>query len=605
MNPITKRRLSVIFAWICLACPATTEAAPPTPILFDTDIDTDCDDVGAVACLHALADAGEIEILATTVSSNYPYSAPCLDALNRFYGRPDLPLGVPKRPAAGIDRGSRYAKPIAERFPSRFATNEDAPPAVDVLRRALADARDDSVRLVTVGYLTNVADLLRSPADDISPLTGAELAEQKVSMFVVMGGRYPEHLNPGTFGNFKPDPESAVDVAENWPGPIHFSGDGEKVGTGKRRTDLSVSHPMRVAYDLFLGEKPTRSSWDQTALLIAARPDARFWKFTRDGGNQVFPNGTNRWVDEDPADHRLVQIVASEREALTDEIERLMVSQDRKQQLAGIRATEEVVYKTVGDVELKLHVFLPLASADVPGGPNATRAAAVFFFGGGWKSGSVTQFYPHCRHLADQGMVGMCADYRVASRHGVKAVSCVEDAKAAMRFVRRHAERWNIDPDRIAAGGGSAGGHLAAAVATVPGFEPVDADVRSRPDALILFNPALVLAPIPGRIDVTSQKATELAARVGADPITISPYHHLDADLPPTIIFHGMADTTVPYPTAEVFARRAEESATKCELVGYEDQSHGFFNFTRGQGRSYDETVDRMDSFLRSLHFLP
>ena len=184
------------------------------------------------------------------------------------------------------------------------------------------------MRLVTVGYLTNVADLLRSPADEISPLAGSELVKQKVSHFVVMGGRYPEHLDPGKFGNFKPDPDSAVYVAANWPGTIHFSGQGEDVATGGGRDRLAKDHPLRVAYELFLGDRPTRSSWDQVALLFAVRPTANYWSVETEGGNHIFPNGTNRWVAEDLADHRLVQFGEGQRNVIEAEIERMMLRSD-------------------------------------------------------------------------------------------------------------------------------------------------------------------------------------------------------------------------------------------------------------------------------------
>jgi hypothetical protein len=301
-----------------------TQAMEPVPIVFDTDLDTDCDDVGAMACLHAMANTNEIKILATTVSSNFPYSGPCLDALNLYYGRAELALGVPKREGASTSRGSKYAKKVSQQFPSRFETNDDAPSAVKVLREVLAAAEDRSVRLVTVGYLSNVADLLRSPGDGVSPLSGMELAKLKVSHFVVMGGRYPEHLDPGVFGNFKPDPESTVYVANHWPGTIYFSGEGETVHTGRGRNKLAEDHPLRVAYDLYLGERPTRQSWDQVALLFAVRPDADYWTVQVDGGNHIFPNGTNRWVKEDPGDHRLVTMGVNQRPIIEAAIERMM-----------------------------------------------------------------------------------------------------------------------------------------------------------------------------------------------------------------------------------------------------------------------------------------
>ena len=331
---LANQKRSVLVIGVCLAAALSvawlgeSRAEGPVRLIFDTDIDTDCDDCGAVAVLHAMANTGEVDILATTVSSNYPYSAPCLDAFNRFYGRGQLPVGVPKRVGAGTARGSRYAKQVARQFPSRFANNDDAPPAVEIIRRVLADAEGQSVRIVTVGYLTNMADLLRSQPDSISPLSGRELIERKVSRLICMGGRYPEHMDSGVYGNFKPDPESARDVAKNWPGTIYFSGLGEDVATGRRRHELPAHHPLRVAYDLYLGDRPTRPSWDQTALLFAVRPEAPYWSTRRAGGNHIFPNGTNRWVDDDPGDHRLVEFATGQRSAVEVEIERLMMSSE-------------------------------------------------------------------------------------------------------------------------------------------------------------------------------------------------------------------------------------------------------------------------------------
>jgi len=152
-------------------------------------------------------------------------------------------------------------------------------------------------------------------------------------------------------------------------------------------------------------------------------------------------------------------------------------------------------YKTVGDTRLNLYIYTPEGWQ-----PSDKRPAAVFFFGGGWTNGSPRQFLEQCKYLASRGMVAMAADYRVASRNQVKAVECVKDAKSAIRYVRKNAARWGIDPQRIVAGGGSAGGHLAAACGTIVGFEEADEDksISAKPDALLLFNPALVLAPIEG-----------------------------------------------------------------------------------------------------------
>jgi acetyl esterase/lipase len=265
-------------------------------------------------------------------------------------------------------------------------------------------------------------------------------------------------------------------------------------------------------------------------------------------------------------------------------------------QFEGARAE---VYKQVGDVKLSLYIFEPATGAKI------NRPAIVFFFGGGWTNGSPAQFEQQCRHLAARGMVAITADYRVGSRHQVKPTECVADAKSAIRWVRQNAARLGLDPQRIAAGGGSAGGHLAAAVATLPDFDEPGENLKisSVPNALALFNPALVLAPMAG-LDFEGFGTRVPEERMGTTPQKISPAHHVKRGTPPTIIFHGKADTTVPYATAEVFARAMTAAGNRCELVGYEGQGHGFFNYKRANGR-YDETLAAMDQFFVSLGWLP
>jgi acetyl esterase/lipase len=230
----------------------------------------------------------------------------------------------------------------------------------------------------------------------------------------------------------------------------------------------------------------------------------------------------------------------------------------------------------------------------------------VFFFGGGWTNGSPTQFEEHCKHLASRGMVAITADYRVASRNQVKAVSCVQDAKSAIRYVRKEAARLGVDPNRIAAGGGSAGGHLAACCGVVKGFDESteDASVSSVPNALALFNPAVVLAAAPGLTSLNQEKVDSLKDRMGVEPKELSPYHQVKAGAPPTIIFHGKADTTVPYATVELFTKAMTDAGNKCTLVGYEGQAHGFFNYGKSGGEYYPKTIASLDEFLGSLGYL-
>jgi acetyl esterase/lipase len=197
----------------------------------------------------------------------------------------------------------------------------------------------------------------------------------------------------------------------------------------------------------------------------------------------------------------------------------------------------------------------------------------------------------------------MTADYRVATRHNAKAVDCVRDAKSAIRWIRQNAQRLGVDPTRIAAGGGSAGGHLAAAVALLEKFDEPgeDATISSKPNALALFNPAVVLAPIEGLVQ---GKATNLQERFGVEPKEISPYHHIRAGAPPTIIFHGKADTTVPYTSVERFTIEMEKAGNRCELNGYEGETHGFFNYGRSGNKAFFDTVKKMDRFLASLGYV-
>ena len=259
------------------------------------------------------------------------------------------------------------------------------------------------------------------------------------------------------------------------------------------------------------------------------------------------------------------------------------------------------VYKKVGDVQLQAYIYYP------PGHQvGDTRPVAVFFFGGGWRAGSPVQFMHHCKHLASRGMVAIAVDYRVASRHQTKAVACVADAKSAIRWVRQNYKRLGINRARIVAGGGSAGGHLAACTAVVKKYDEASEDRRisSTPNALALFNPALVLAPVNGVDPLGPERTKEMADRMGVPPANLSPYHHLGRGLPPTIVFHGVADTTVPFKTAQQYVDKAKQFGNQCKLIGYPDQQHGFFNHSRGAKGRYQQTLEELDRFLVSLGYL-
>ena len=247
------------------------------------------------------------------------------------------------------------------------------------------------------------------------------------------------------------------------------------------------------------------------------------------------------------------------------------------------------VYKTIGDVALHLDIF-------TPPGSNAPRAAIIFFFGGAWRGGSTAQFHPQAQRLAERGMVAIAAEYRVKTRHGVTPRECVQDAKSAVRWVRAHAAELGVDPQRIAAGGGSAGGHLAACTALIAGLDETNepAAISSKPAALVLFNPALDLTPDGFRPYVPAEQAAEL-----------SPLLHVAPGAPPTIIFHGTADTTVPFAQAQRFTEAMQRAGNSCELVPYEGKQHAFFNYNAAGNPSFDDTLARTEQFLERLGYLP
>lgn len=281
----------------------------------------------------------------------------------------------------------------------------------------------------------------------------------------------------------------------------------------------------------------------------------------------------------------------------------------------------EHVYRTVDGVDLKLWVFAPdrdgstssvidAADTDVQVAESSAKPAIVFFFGGGWKQGSPEQFAPQCRYLASRGMVAVTADYRVAERHGVKADACVTDCKAAVAWLREHAAALNIDPARICAAGGSAGGHTACCTALIDD----DASGDSKPNALALFNPAVILAPLDGfeATNVSAERWQDIASRTGVPPEDISPIHHVRAGLPPTIIFHGTADTAVPYATVREFTSRMHQHGNRCELKTFAGAPHGFFNAPRGNDAArrdqsqhwHQRTMLQLDQFLQDLGWL-
>jgi len=292
---------ALCFALLACLIPAVS-AAEPVKIIFDTDMDSDCDDLGALAVLHALADAGEAEILATVVSSKHEWSPACVAAINTFYGRATLPVGCPK--GKGAKKDSRYAQQLAERFPQQLGPAAKAPDALRIYRDVLSKQPPHSVTIVTVGYLTNIANLLRLPAEGDQP-SGRDLIQQQVKQWVCMGGNFVgrpavDDLKLGN-NNFTYDKESSLYAIEHWPVSLTFV--GREIGSvpsglkaGANLKSLPENNPIRAGYALWFGGEPKdRHVADQTTVLFAVRGLRDYWDSETKGHLELKPDMTFRW----------------------------------------------------------------------------------------------------------------------------------------------------------------------------------------------------------------------------------------------------------------------------------------------------------------------
>ena len=249
------------------------------------------------------------------------------------------------------------------------------------------------------------------------------------------------------------------------------------------------------------------------------------------------------------------------------------------------------VYKTVDNRELKLHLVFP---ADWK--PADKRPAILFFHAGSWIVGAPGQFNEQCKYLASRGMVAGQVEYRLLDRNGDDPPTvCIQDAKSAMRWVRTNADKLGVDVDRLAAGGGSAGGHLAAFLGIVEGMDDPkdDLKVSARANAMVLFNPVFDNGPGGWGHKRVKDRYKEF-----------SPFHNVRPALPPAIVFVGEKDGLIPPKTVRAFGELMEKAKNRCEVMVFEGEPHDFYNFGRNQNRPYEDTVEAMDRFLASLGWL-
>ena len=274
------------------------QKSKPVSVIFDSDMGPDYDDVGAITLLHAFADSGYINILATVASTKYEGVVAVFNVLNTYFKRPGLLIGVPKSKALELKDGQHWTDTLLLKYPHKIKRNDEVLSAVEVYRRSLAAQPDRSVTIITVGFLTNLADLLQSPPDKYSKLTGKELVVKKVKQLVCMAGSFPA----GNEFNVRMDAPSSKIVFENWETPILFSGVeiGMKIKTGlplvndQSIKNSPVKDVFRICIPLSSQDSAGRMSWDQTAVLIAVKGYKPWWNL-QTGKIKVAEDGSNTW----------------------------------------------------------------------------------------------------------------------------------------------------------------------------------------------------------------------------------------------------------------------------------------------------------------------
>ncbi len=296
----------LLLATVCLHAQKTVGM----PVIFDSDMGPDYDDVGAITLLHDFADSGKATILATIASTKYEGVAAVLNVFNTYFKRPSIPIGVPKGKAVDKKDWQHWTDSLIANYPHAIKQNNEVPDAVEVYRKVLAQQADNSVTIITVGFLTNIANLLQSPPDKFSKLNGSELVAKKVKQLVSMAGRFPS----GMEFNIDQDAASAKYVFDHWEKPLLLSGFeiGEKIKCGLPliRNDHIQHSPVkdvfRISIPLAKEDSAGRKSWDETAVLVAVLGYKPFYSVTK-GTIHVADDGSNSWDDAGSNHYRLIE----------------------------------------------------------------------------------------------------------------------------------------------------------------------------------------------------------------------------------------------------------------------------------------------------------
>ena len=302
--------LVFFFIFCCSMNGFAQKNVKPVRIIFDSDMGPDYDDVGAITILHALADKGEAKILATIASTKYEGVAGVLSVFNTYFNRPDIPVGVPKGDALELRDWQHWTDTILAKYPHKIKTNAEAWDAVKLYRKILSEQPDHSVTVVTIGFLTNLSNLLNSSADEYSPLNGKELVKQKVKLLVSMAGKFPK----GYEFNVMKDAPASQNAFGNWPTSIILSGFeiGEKIKAGiplinnKSIKNDPVKDVFRISIPMAKEDSIGRKSWDETAVLVATKGYSPWYKL-QPGRIIVASDGADTWDDNGKNQAHLVE----------------------------------------------------------------------------------------------------------------------------------------------------------------------------------------------------------------------------------------------------------------------------------------------------------
>jgi inosine-uridine nucleoside N-ribohydrolase len=295
-------------------------SAEPLRLIFDTDMGNDVDDALALGVIHSLQSRQECQLLAVTVTKDHRLCAPYVDAVNTFYGRGEIPIGVVKQGMTPDDSKFLPACQAKDdgkwRYPHDLLSSDDAADATTILRRTLAAQPDHSVAIAQVGFSTNLARLLESPADAISSLNGRQLVAKKVKLLSVMAGAFQKIGDNAHFTEYNvvKDVAAAKLIADQWPTPIVYS--GFEIGISIPYPAASIEHdfayvahhPLQESYQLYSPTPHERPTWDLTSVLHAVRPERGYFSLSPPGTVTVADDGFTSFEPSDDGKHRYLTL---------------------------------------------------------------------------------------------------------------------------------------------------------------------------------------------------------------------------------------------------------------------------------------------------------